>query len=193
MVRTKFNNGNGKHNVNDDTPKPLGNNTVVRRLKLTPKQELFVQEYLIDLNATQAAIRARYSARNAGKIGPELLGNPRIRVAIDQAMAERSRRTGISQDRVLRELARIAFLNPSDVLNMDDASLKEGVGRDDTAAIAGVRVRKLPGKSGGMEREIKMHDKLRALELLGKHLGMFSDKLNVNADVAVKIVDDIGE
>jgi len=71
--------------------------------KLTAKQQRFVEEYLIDLNATQAAIRAGYSPESAKEIGCENLTKPNIKAAIDKAMAERSRRTGITQDRVLRE------------------------------------------------------------------------------------------
>ena len=162
--------------------------------KLTPKQQAFVEEYLVDLNATQAAIRAGYSVKNAGKIGPELLGKTRIKQAIDKAMAERSRRTGINQDRVLRELAKIAFINASDVINMDEATIRGDANREDTAAIASVKVKTIPGEDGDIvEREVKIYDKLKALELLGKHLGMFNDRLNVNAEMAVKIVDDIDD
>ncbi|KKL62131.1 hypothetical protein LCGC14_2188330, partial [marine sediment metagenome] len=67
---------------------------------MTPKQERFVEEYLIDLNATQAAVRAGYSEKNAGKIGPELLGKTRVVVAIADAVAKRSERTEITQDQV---------------------------------------------------------------------------------------------
>ena len=87
--------------------------------KLTAKQQKFVDEYLIDLNATQAAIRAgykktEYTDTNANK----LLENTRIREAVDKSMAERSRRTGINQDRVIQELARIAFVNPQNVITV---------------------------------------------------------------------------
>lgn len=161
---------------------------------LTVKQQRFVEEYLIDLNATQAAIRAGYSVKNADKIGPALIGKSRIKQAIDKAMAERSRRTGITQDRVLRELAKIAFVNAADVINMDDATIKGDANREDTAAIASVRVKTIPTEAGEItEREVKICDKLKALELLGRHLGMFNDKLNVNAEMAVKIVDDIND
>jgi phage terminase small subunit len=167
---------------------------VVRVAKLTAKQQAFVDEYLVDLNATQAAIRAGYSVKNAGKIGPELLGKTRIKAAIDKAMAERSRRTGINQDRVLRELAKVAFVNASDVINMDEATIRGDANREDTAAIASVKVKTIPGEDGDItEREVKIYDKLKALELLGKHLGMFTDKVNLNAEMAVKIVDDIDD
>lgn len=161
---------------------------------LTDKQQRFVEEYLIDLNATQAAIRAGFSVKNAGKIGPELLGKTRVKLAIDKAMAERSRRTGITQDRVLQELAKIAFVNATDVINMDEATIRGDANREDTAAIASVKVKTIPGEEGDIvEREVKMCDKLKALELIGKHLGMFTDKVNVNAEMMVKIVDDIND
>lgn len=73
--------------------------------KLSPKQQLFADEYLIDLNATQAAIRAGYSPKTADVKGSQLLGIVKVRTYIEQKMAERSRRTGINQDRVLQELA----------------------------------------------------------------------------------------
>ena len=72
--------------------------------KPTPKQARFVEEYLVDLNATQAAIRAGYSAKNADKIGPELLGKTRVAEAIQEAQAKRSERVSVSQDDVVRGL-----------------------------------------------------------------------------------------
>lgn len=152
--------------------------------KLTEKQKRFVEEYLIDLNATQAAIRAGYSPNTARDIGCENLAKPNIRACIDKEIAERSKRTGINQDRVIRELARLAFVNANDVIDMEEATLKDGATEDDTAAIASVKVKTIPTKEGeGIEREIKLTDKLKALELLGKHLGMFKDKVEIDATV----------
>ena len=156
------------------------------------KQKRFCAEYLVDLNATQAAIRAGYSPASAGSIGYELLKKPDIRARIDKGIAEQERRTGINADRVLRELGRIAFVSAPDLVNMDDATLKEGASADDLAAIASVKVKTIPGPMGdGFEREIRLADKLKALELIGKHLGMFTDKVELNAIEAVQIVDDI--
>ena len=152
--------------------------------KLTEKQQRFVEEYLIDLNATQAAIRAGYKPSSARQVGTENMSKPSIRACIDQAIAERSKRTGINQDRVIRELARLAFVNANDVIDMEEATLKDGATEDDTAAIASVKVKTIPTKEGeGIEREIKLTDKLKALELLGKHLGMFKDKVEIDATV----------
>lgn len=140
--------------------------------KLTKKQQQFVEEYLIDLNATQAAIRAGYSTTSARQIADENMSKPYIKEAIEKALAERSRRTGINADRIVQELAKIAFLNPTDVINMDEATVKGEANRDDTAAIASVKVKKIPTDDGDItEREVKTYDKIKALELLGKHIG----------------------
>lgn len=159
---------------------------------MTKKQKRFVEEYLIDLNATQAAIRAGYSPDTAQQIGSENLSKPVIKNAIDRAIAERSRRTGINQDRVIRELAKVAFLNPVDVIDMDGATIRVEANREDTACIASVRVKVIPTDDGAItEREVKTYDKLKALELLGKHLGLFTDNVRLTGDIGVQIVDDI--
>lgn len=156
--------------------------------KLTKKQKMFCDEYLIDLNATQAAIRAGYSSESAKEIGSENLTKPNIRAYIDKEIAERSKRTGINQDRVIRELARIAFIKADDVININTANVKENANQDDLAVIQSVKVKTVPTKNGkGIEREIKLADKLKALELLGKHLGMFTDKVEVKCEKPVVI------
>ena len=145
--------------------------------KLTAKQKKFVEEYLIDLNATQAAIRAGYSTESAKEIGCENLTKPNVKVEIDKAIEERSRRTGINQDRVLRELAKIAFVNPGDVINLNQATVKSDAKEEDLAAIASVKIKNIPTEDGEItEREIKLCDKLKALDLLGKHLGIYDKK-----------------
>jgi len=160
--------------------------------KLTAKQKRFIEEYLIDLNATQASIRAGYSPETAKEIGCENLTKPNIKNEIDKAIAERSRRTGINQDRVLREIAKIAFVNPSDVINFNQATVKENASDDDLAVISGVKIKSIPTDDGNIqEREVKLYDKLKALDMLGKHLGMFTDKIELKGDMGVKIIDDI--
>lgn len=147
-------------------------------MTLTEKQKRFAEEYLIDLNATQAAIRAGYSVKTADQQASRMLTNVKVQQAIAEKMAERSRRTGINQDRVLTELAKIAFVNADDVINAQDATTKEGASRDDLAAIQSIKVKKIG--EDGVEREIKLADKLKALEMLGRHLGMWNDKLQVS-------------
>lgn len=160
---------------------------------MTKKQKKFVEEYLIDLNATQAAIRAGYSPDTAGSIGSENLKKPEIRVRIEKAMAEHSKRTGINQDRIIEELAKIALLNPKNLINFEEATVKEEATEEDLAAISSIRVKCFPTKDGeGIEREVKMYDKAKALELLGRHLGMFKDKVEVSGlEEEKKKLDDI--
>ena len=145
---------------------------------MTKKQRRFTEEYLIDLNATQAAIRAGYSPDTAYSIGQENLKKPEIKTRIAKAMAERSRRTGVNADRVGMELAKIAFVNANDMIDVDAATKKPDAAPEDTAAIQSVKVKTFG--EDGLEREIKMADKLKALELLGKHMGMFKDKVELS-------------
>jgi phage terminase small subunit len=146
--------------------------------KLTPRQRRFIEEYLIDLNGTGAAIRAGYSPNAAKEIASENLTKPNIAAAVDRAIAERSRRTGITADRVLMELAKVGFVNALDVINFDTATAREGSARDDTAAIQSVKVKITPTDDGNIvEREVRLNDKLKALELIGRHLGIFNDKM----------------
>ena len=124
---------------------------------LTDRQERFCQEYLIDLNATQAYIRAGYSARTAHNCASRLMAKAGVRARIDELMAVRSRRTGVTQERVVRELARIAFVDPTQAIDFECAGLREDAEADDRAALMSVRV-----KSGDdfTEREVRLYDKL---------------------------------
>lgn len=138
---------------------------------MTKKQDRFVLEYLIDLNATQAAIRAGYSPATANEQGARLLANVSVRAAIDKAIAERSRRTGVNADRVVRELAKLGFANITDVVDLKTAKVKEGASEDDLSCIQSIKIK--PNEFG-IEREVKMYDKRAALVDLGKHLGLFN-------------------
>ncbi|WP_326526730.1 terminase small subunit [Dokdonella sp.] len=115
---------------------------------MTPKQAAFVDEYLIDLNATQAAIRAGYSAKTAEWIGPQLLGKAHVSAAIAKRMEDRSKRTEITQDRVLTDIELIK----------QDA------------------MRKAYDKNGN-EAMINHTSALKACELQGRHLQMWNDKV----------------
>lgn len=158
--------------------------------KLTAKQQRFVEEYLIDLNATQAAIRAGYSPNTANVIGAENLIKPNIRAHVDKAMAERSKRTGVNADRVIQELARIAFVDPTKVISTDTAKVREDASEDDRAAIASVKYKRSSGETTDtIEREVRFSDKIKALELLGKHMGMFKDKLDLTVGTSEKLSD----
>lgn len=148
--------------------------------KLTEKQKLFVEEYLIDLNATQAAIRAGYSVKTADVQGSRMLGIVKVQQAIAEEMAERSKRTGINQDRVVLELAKIALVKMTDIVDCK-GRIKDTATEDDLACIESVKYKESESDTGSsVEREVKIASKLKALELLGKHLGMWNDKLDVN-------------
>lgn len=157
---------------------------------MTKKQKRFVEEYLIDLNATQAAIRAGYSPHTAKDIGCENLAKPNIAAAISQAMAERSKRTGINQDRVLQELARIGFAKITDVVDPETAKIRTDASDDDLACIQSIKIK--PNEFG-TEREVKLYDKKSALVDLGKHLGLFKDKMELTGDMDLNITIDYGE
>lgn len=156
-------------------------------VKLTEKQQRFADEYLIDLNATQAAIRAGYSAKRASEIGHQLLQKTTVQNAIAEKMAERSRRTGVNQDRIVQELAKIAFLKMTDVVD-SQGCIKDGASEDDLSCIESIKYKHSDTETGNsIEREVKAASKLKALELLGKHLGMWNDKLDVNLNQPIVI------
>ncbi len=154
--------------------------------KLTDKQQRFVDEYLIDLNATQAAIRAGYSVKTANEQGSQNLAKLSIQQVIAEKMAERSRRTGVNQDRVVLELAKIAFVKLTDIID-EKGKIKDTATEDDLACLEGYKYKYSDTDSGySVEREVKLSSKMKALELLGKHLGMWNDKVDLN--VALPIV-----
>ncbi len=146
--------------------------------ELTPKQLRFVEEYLVDLNGTQAAIRAGYSKRTANEQAARLLAKASVQVAIQERQAKRSKRIEVTVDRIELELARIAFFDigravtwgPKGVTLLDS----EGLAEDDRAAIA--EVSETVTEHGGSQR-IKTHSKIDALELLGKRHGMFVERV----------------
>jgi len=169
---------------------------------MTEKQKRFCDEYLIDLNATQAAIRAGYSSRSADKIGSQLLGKTRVQEKIRESQAELRERNGITQDSVVKELANIGFANCAGFVSVET---KEGLvnGRvvyyntvtivetnkltnEKQAALAGI-------KQGANGVEVKLHDKVRALELLGRHLGIFNDSIDINGKLNLVFDDDYGD
>lgn len=146
--------------------------------KLTDKQAAFVAEYLVDLNATQAAIRAGYSERTAYRIGAELLQKTSVAEAIAAGQAKRAQRVEITADRVVAELAKIAFADPRDLMEWgpDGVKLKASADLTEEQAASVAEVSETTTKDGG-SLKLKKHDKVKALELLGRHMGMFRDKV----------------
>lgn len=165
----------------------------MRVAKLTDKQQRFVDEYLIDLNATQAAIRAGYSAKTADQQGSRMLANVKVKQAVAEKQAQRSKRTGVNQDRVVLELAKVAFAKMTDIVD-SNGKIKEDASPDDLACIESIKYKESDNEYGGsVEREVKIASKLKALELLGKHLGMWSDKFNVTVEKSEKLDDIIAQ
>ena len=161
--------------------------------KLTDKQQRFVDEYLIDLNATQAAIRAGYSAKTADQQGSRMLANVKVKQAVAEKQAQRSKRTGVNQDRVVLELAKVAFAKMTDIVD-SNGKIKEDASPDNLACIESIKYKGSDNEYGGsVEREVKIASKLKALELLGKHLGMWSDKFNVTVEKSEKLDDIISQ
>ena len=150
-----------------------------RRSSLTPKQALFVREYLVDYNGTQAAVRAGYSERTAGSQAHRLLRNVEIVQEIQQAVNAQAKRLDVTADRVVQELARIAFADIREVVTVEptrtiDGEVVEGGVRalpsDNWSEDAAASVAEVAETSHGLR--IRMHSKSRALELLAQHLGI---------------------
>jgi phage terminase small subunit len=181
--------------------------------KLTAKQQAFVDEYLIDLNATQAAIRAGYSVKTAEQQGYQLLQKTSVSEAIAVAMAKRSRRTGISQDRILQQLAKIAFSDMKDVMewktiqypltDFEGKPILDPDGNQETdphlriilkesSEVDGAVIQEISesNKGGMITHTVKLNDRMKALELLGKHLGMWTDKQQIEV-ITPTFVDDV--
>ena len=155
---------------------------------LTAKQQRFIEEYLVDLNATQAAIRAGYSEKTAGVIGCENLAKPNIAAAIADARQAQSKRTEITADRVLNELALLGFANMADYIRIgadgDPFIDLSDLTREQAAAISETMVEDYYEGRGEDARQVrkvrlKFHDKRGALVDIGKHLGMFVDRSEI--------------
>lgn len=158
-------------------------------MALSPKQRRFVDEYLVDLNATQAAIRAGYSAKTAKQQGARLLTNADIAAAVQRGMDKRSERTQVTADKVIRELARLGFSDMRKLMEWgpDGVKLRESDDLDDDDALAVAEVVETTTKDGGSIK-LKVHDKQAALVNLGRHLGLFVDKQEHSGAVTVEVV-----
>ena len=165
--------------------------TKINRPVLPPRHRLFVDAFLVSLNGAKAARDAGYSGKSAKFSGHELLQRPEIKAAITEAMARRSARTEITQDRVLQELALIGFADMGDYLDLDE----DGVARLDlsnlpegaTKVIAEITQDVYVDGRGKKGREVKktklkLHDKRGALVDMARHLGMFIDRFKIERD-----------
>ena len=155
-------------------------------MALNARQQQFIAEYCIDLNATQAAIRAGYSPKTAGQLGFDLLKKVEIQEKVQEFQEKRQKRTNITADRVLQELGRIALFDPRNLLNPDGSPRPINELDDDTAAVlAGMDISEEYEGTGedrkfiGYTKKMKFADKVGALTLAMRHLGMLTDKLEI--------------
>lgn len=156
---------------------------------LTPRQERLVHEFLIDLNKTQAAVRAGFSEASASSIAHETFKKPEVQAAVEKGMAERAERCNVSADMVLRELAKIGFANMQDYVRIDSEGSPlpnfTELTRDQFAAVAEFTCEEfMDGKDEDARRarrvKFKLLDKRAALVDIGRHLGMFPTKVTVS-------------
>lgn len=157
----------------------------IAETKLTPRQQRFVDEYLIDRNATQAAIRAGYNPKNASKLGYNNIQKPVVQQAIHTAIQKQQKRTEITQDRVLQEYARLAFFDPRKLFRADGSPKPiEALDDDTAAALTSIDVREEYEGSGeervfvGYTKKYRLANKMGALNSLAKHMGLFDAKHN---------------
>jgi phage terminase small subunit len=187
---------NDLHNSPETPPKKRGRpkGSVKKKEKgLTPRQQRFRDEYMVDLNGTQAAIRAGYSPKCARETASELLTNPVIKAAIDQAMKELSERTGVTAERVIKELALIGFANMQDFVTIDEsgmiqANMLDTLPEGSSRVIKKVKEKRVIRTTKGTvdnpdgdqildaTYEFELCDKVKSLDLLARHLGILHDK-----------------
>lgn len=168
---------------------------------LTDLQKLFVEEYLLDNNASAAAARAGYSPKSSGKIGSQLLGKTRIQEAIQEARQARSTRTELKADDVLKELSLIAYSDIGEIIDFTGTEPKlrpaneipEGARR----AIQSVKVRRVLKGKGKQARtveitEFRLWSKPHALDKSGQHLGLFKDAAS-GPQVSIQVLVGVDE
>lgn len=174
-------------------------------MALTVKQQRFVDEYLIDLNATQAAIRVGYSKKTADQQASRLLTNVKVREYLAQRQEERAQRTEITQDMVLKELAKIGFSDIRKVVRWGETQVRMVDGEDDAPedmipyhGLALIDSTEIDDNTAGAIAEVsqsrdglkvKLHDKKGALVDIGRHLGMFSPPGHADLDAELKRIE----
>ncbi len=171
------------------------------------QHERFCQEYIIDLNGTQAAIRAKFSEKTARSKASQLLTKVNIQDRITELQAKRAKRTEITQDRVLKELAMIGFSDLKNYINIDEntgAIIAKGFNKmpkGESRVIKAIKENRAIKEDADGKKvtvydkiEFVLHDKMRALELIGRHLKMFVDKLEHSGAIGLKLTaEDIFE
>ena len=158
---------------------------------MTLKQKIFCEEYLIDHCGQAAAIRAGYSTKAAAATATALLKQQKIVAYLDYLRADQSKRTGISADRVLEEIAKIAFVNMEDLADFERGGIRQDASKNDTSTIKAIKVK--TNSAGETERELTLYDKVSALKLLAKHFGICAETVKFTGAVPVVIKEDVDE
>lgn len=179
-------------------------------MNLTPNQKIFADEYLIDLNATRAYKEAYKNVKKdetAAVNGSRLLRNAKVKKYIEEKMKAREKRTEITQDQVLAELAKIAFADIKDYLSFRTAKTVVEHDKETGEPVVDysqiIEIRDSDDVDGSIIQEVslnakgvftfKLYDKLSALDKMMRHLGMFNDKVELSGDVGLKVVVDYGD
>lgn len=169
---------------------------------LTAKQQAFVAQYLVDKNATAAAVRAGYSEKTAAKIASNLMKKPAVRAAVDSAVAKQLERVEVSADEILAGLKRVAFFDIAEAYEETGKGDERGenrmrsvrdMPRDVRDALAGIDVHYDGKDEPGYVVKLKVDGRLKALELLGKYRKLFTEKVEHSGAVSVEIVDPYAE
>ena len=160
----------------------------------TPKQQRFIEEYPVDFNGTQAAIRAKYSKKTAGQAATRLLKNVHIQAAIQKRVGKLTAKADVSVERILAELSKIGFANLGDYFRISDEGEPfidlSDITEEQSAALSEIVVEDFTDGRGPNSRDvrrvkIKMLDKCPALDKLGKYLGMFIDRVRVEGELKI--------
>ena len=156
------------------------------KLKLTEKQKLFCKYYLISLNATEAATKAGYSKKTAYSQGQRLLKKVEIANYLEDKAKKRSEKLEITADKVVKEIAKIAFANATDYIDIENGrvDIKDLKNIDTTAIAAAEEVFDKDGIRLGVK--LKFHDKTKSLDMLMRHLGQYKDKVELSVDEQIQ-------
>ena len=159
-------------------------------MALTRKRECFIAEYLVDLNGAQAAIRAGFSAKTANQAAYRMLKDPEIRAAVDAAQAERLAKSSINADWVLTRLARIADADIRKIFNGRHLKRPDDMDDDTAFAISSIELETERGPDGELKyvTKLKGWDKGKALVDIGRHLGMFKDKVELEHSGGINVL-----
>ena len=192
----------------NENQKKIEQKTKAKKKKntITPKQKRFCEEYLVDLNGTQAAIRAGYSPKTADRYAGQLLEKTCVQEFIKQRQKALSKRTHITQEKVIGEISKIAFAdftNYADyrtektVVDRDEETGEPIIDYDvvidvkDSKQVDGSVISEIGrGKDGTFK--FKLHDKVKALDMLARHLGMYKDKVEHSGEVGIQVAIDYG-